>query len=96
MLTETTDGSIRLSGDEVEAIKTSRNGDTVGRVLGNHPGRCIGSQTTNTPIGRGSVYVTARLARERPAILERLKAGDFTSVRAAECSPAHAGTGPEN
>jgi len=34
---------------------------------------------------RGNIaeYLTARLARDRPDILERMKAGEFPSVRAA-------------
>jgi hypothetical protein len=40
-----------------------------------------GSQTT--VLGRGAEYWTARIADERPDILERMKAGDFKSVRAA-------------
>ena len=32
---------------------------------------------------RDSDYLTARIARDHPAILERMKAGDFKSVRAA-------------
>jgi hypothetical protein len=33
--------------------------------------------------GSTSAYLTARLARDRPDLLERLKAGEFSSVRAA-------------
>jgi hypothetical protein len=41
-----------------------------------------GSDTTISS-GRGSDYLTARIARDRPDILERMKAGEFKSVRAA-------------
>jgi hypothetical protein len=40
----------------------------------------------NTLIERGSTnatYLTARIARDRPDILERMQAGEYTSVRAA-------------
>ncbi len=33
--------------------------------------------------GNNAVYLTRRIARDRPDILERMKAGEFTSVRAA-------------
>jgi hypothetical protein len=42
-----------------------------------------GSNTTLKEHGRGSDYLTRRIARDRPDILERMKAGDFTSVRKA-------------
>lgn len=40
-----------------------------------------GSDTTL--IGRGADYLTARIARDRPDILERMKSGEFRSVRQA-------------
>jgi hypothetical protein len=43
--------------------------------------KSIGSNTTN--IGRGVDYLTARIARDRPDILNRMKAGEFSSVRQA-------------
>jgi len=33
--------------------------------------------------GRGTAYWTARIARDRPDVLERMRRGEFTSVRAA-------------
>jgi hypothetical protein len=33
--------------------------------------------------GANAEYLTARIARDYPAILERMKAGEFRSVRAA-------------
>ncbi len=33
--------------------------------------------------GENSEYLTARIARDNPEILERMKAGEFPSVRAA-------------
>jgi hypothetical protein len=36
-----------------------------------------------TSVGRGADYLTARIARDRPDVLERMKAGEFPSVRAA-------------
>lgn len=53
--------------------------------LGDHPGRCIPDVIRNTPkeYGTSAEYLTARIARDRPEILERMKAGEFASVRAA-------------
>jgi hypothetical protein len=44
-----------------------------------------GSNTTSQPINgrRDAAYFTARIARDRPDLLERMKAGEFTSVRRA-------------
>jgi hypothetical protein len=36
-----------------------------------------------TVLGRGSDYLTARIARDHPDILKRMKAGEFPSTRAA-------------
>lgn len=43
------------------------------------------NQITDKPIPRGTDpgYLTARIARDRPDILERMQAGEFPSVRAA-------------
>ena len=43
------------------------------------------NQGSNRTLNRGTIaeYLTARLARDRPDILERMKAGEFPSVRAA-------------
>ena len=37
----------------------------------------------STPKGNSADYLTARIARDHPEILERMKAGEFNSVRAA-------------
>jgi hypothetical protein len=34
-------------------------------------------------VGRGADYLTARIARDHPNILKRMKAGEFSSVRQA-------------
>ena len=52
----------------------------------NHPGPGLGH--TKKPhekakAGNRSDYLVARMARDRPDILERMKAGEFTSVREA-------------
>src|SRR5262244_3649399 len=52
----------------------------------NHPGP--GSGHTKKPhekakAGNRSAYLVARIARDRPDRLERMKAGEFTSVREA-------------
>ena len=55
--------------------------------LGQHGGaRQRGQgQSSERTLRRGETteYLTARLARDRPDLLERLKAGEFTSVRQA-------------
>lgn len=47
--------------------------------------KAIGNDITNRVARRGtdSDYLTARIARDRPDILERMQAGEFKSVRAA-------------
>lgn len=47
--------------------------------------RCRGSDTTSAPINkrRDADYLTARIARDHPEILDRMKRGEFQSVRAA-------------
>ncbi len=45
-------------------------------------GRSRGSNTTSTN-DRSAKYLTARIARDRPDILERMKGGEFSSVRQA-------------
>jgi hypothetical protein len=45
-------------------------------------GRSRGSVTTSIN-DRSAKYLTARIARDRPDILERMKAGEFSSVRQA-------------
>jgi hypothetical protein len=44
-------------------------------------------QTDPTQWGTDPTYLTARIARDRPDLLERLKAGEFRSVRAAALAP---------
>lgn len=39
--------------------------------------------SSDTSPGNGADYLTARIARDRPDILDRMKAGEFRSVRAA-------------
>jgi len=49
--------------------------------IGNGRGR--GEHATPTRRGTDPDYLTARIARDRPDILERMKAGEYRSVRAA-------------
>jgi hypothetical protein len=52
----------------------------------NHPGPGRGHTKKpheKAPVGNRSVYLVARIARDRPDILTRMKAGEFTSVREA-------------
>lgn len=46
-------------------------------------GRSRGDNVTSTERGNDSKYTLARLARDRPDILERMKANEFGSVNAA-------------
>lgn len=46
-------------------------------------GRSRGDNITSTERGTDPSYLTARIARDRPDILERMKAGEYTSVRQA-------------
>lgn len=41
----------------------------------------------NSEFGTNASYLTSRIARDRPDILERMKAGEFTSVRKAALTP---------
>lgn len=85
-----------LTDEQADALITSKKGDTVGAViaraesakaLSKHGGdRKSGEeQGNNITLKRGTDpnYLTARIARDRPDILERMKAGEFKSVRAA-------------
>ncbi len=48
-----------------------------------HPGRPGKGSITIFSGDRGANYLTRRIARDRPDILERMQAGEFRSVRAA-------------
>jgi hypothetical protein len=63
-----------------EAVKAQPR-DKRGRVK---PHSTVSDRVTNGTRGtHGAEYLTARIARDAPAILERMKAGEFPSVRAA-------------
>jgi hypothetical protein len=74
-------------------IRTARPGTALRTVLeaqsakplAEHDGDRKTDQVANGNLkGAGSnnaVYLTARIARDHPAILERMKAGEFKSVR---------------
>lgn len=80
-----------LSADDLEAIKQAQPGQPVPVVLGPHggdrkSGRAKLDQSDVITLIRGttgSPYLIARLRRDYPAILARLEAGEFPSVRAA-------------
>lgn len=87
-----------LDEDEVELIRTAKKGEALGAVIkrakeaqpiGEHGGdrksenTDQGSDRTLKARGETADYLTARIARDRPDVLERMKAGEFTSVRAA-------------
>jgi hypothetical protein len=59
-------------------------------ILGKHGGdrkseerNQVDNINLKTPGGTQAAYLTARIARDNPKILERLKKGEFKSVRAA-------------
>jgi hypothetical protein len=60
----------------MEAKPLAKNGE-----IGNGRGRC--DNVTPTKRGNDPQYLTARIARDRPDIQERMKQGEFKSVRAA-------------
>lgn len=66
----------------------SHSDSAVARVAkgkkGFKPASNIGDNITNAKRGStGAEYLTARIARDAPAVLERMKRGEFKSVRAA-------------
>jgi len=50
---------------------------------GNHKTNTVQDYNVNLNGGNSTDYLTARIARDRPDILERMKAGTYKSVRAA-------------
>lgn len=87
---------LELDGDEVEAVLSAKKGVSVASVIrtarntkplaaygeiGN--GRSRVDNIKPTDGGTSTDYLSARIARDRPDILERMKAGDFRSVRQA-------------
>jgi hypothetical protein len=54
----------------------ARHGETPGPGRGHKTGK-------QYPKGNSRAYLVARIARDHPDILERLKAGEFASMRAA-------------
>jgi hypothetical protein len=68
-----------LAGGSVLAAKAAT-------PLAEHGGDRSGEQHDNvilTGLGNSADYLTARIAHDHPDILERMKAGEFRSVRAA-------------
>jgi hypothetical protein len=56
------------------------------KTLGGHGGDRTGEQGVIGTLSRGSNqsdYLTARIARDRPDVHDRMKAGEFASVRQA-------------
>src|SRR5262245_9061105 len=90
------DSELSLDKKAIELIRVARPGTTLRAVLeakvakpltehgevGN--GRSRGNDVTSTrDRGNHAAYLAARIARDRPDILERMKAGEFPSVRQA-------------
>jgi hypothetical protein len=89
---------VKLDPADARAVLQAKPGRSLGSVLRvqvtaeeakpilDHGGdRTTQEQGYNVPLVRGNDadYLTRRIARDRPDILERMKAGEFTSVRAA-------------
>jgi hypothetical protein len=81
---------IGLENDDLDRLANAKDGQRIDAVLGPHGGdrkseKARENQGSNRTLNRGTIaeYLTARLARDRPDILERMKAGEFPSVRAA-------------
>jgi len=87
-----------LSGDDLDRLETADPKQSIGVALGPRPGPAPGSMTTaarqSTPIdanrmnkcksqGTTIEYLAARLERDRPDIVERMRNGEFRSIRAA-------------
>jgi hypothetical protein len=88
--------ALDLDAEQLAAIRTAHPGALVGKVIARATvskpqaargevgkGRPADRCSNATSIGRGADYLTARIARDRPDILERMKAGEFKSARAA-------------
>lgn len=88
---------LSLDEDEAESIIAAKPGMTLRAVLAAEAGKPspehgeIGRgrdrddniNSNSTTGGTSADYLTARIARDRPDILDRMKAGEFRSVRAA-------------
>jgi hypothetical protein len=71
---------------EVDHIQPfSQQGSKGGKIAGNGRKKVRYNDNEPTKPGRGNhaSYLTARIARDAPAVLQRMKAGEFKSVRAA-------------
>jgi hypothetical protein len=77
----------KIDPDAIAAVRAARKGTTIGAVLGKQgrprKGEEKGSERTLIVRGETSTYLTARLARDHPAISRKLEAGGYPSVRAA-------------
>jgi hypothetical protein len=89
---------VKLDPADARAVLQAKPGRSLGSVLrvqvtaeeakpilGHGGDRTTQEQGDNITLKRGddADYLTRRIARDRPDILERMKAGEFTSVRAA-------------
>lgn len=86
---------LALEENEVELIRQAKRGVTLGAVIAaakrakpsGPPGTNQHSEgvdnVNSSKGGNDPDYLTARIARDRPDILEKMKAGEYRSVRAA-------------
>jgi hypothetical protein len=86
---------LQLEPAVLRAVLGTKPGRSLGAVIAHaeaakpisqHGGSRVNKQADNissTQHGTEPKYLTARIARDRPDILERMKAGEYTSVRQA-------------
>jgi hypothetical protein len=73
-------------GSATEKVKARAATPKEAPTRKDNPGGRGKTRANGTSLSRGSNnadYLTARIARDRPDVLERMKAGEFKSVRAA-------------
>jgi len=90
-------GTIHGMGRARQVVSQARALQPV--LLGEH--RAIGDQVDNVNLiaksgGNNADYLTARIARDRPDILDRMKDGEFPSVRPATLFEHGASAAPVN
>lgn len=87
---------LNLDEAEVNAIRQAKRGLTLGTVIARaktatplldvgrpEKGQQVNHSDRSFNYGENADYLTARIARDRPDVLERMKAGEFPSVRKA-------------
>jgi hypothetical protein len=70
----------RIIAERASIEATAAKAEPAGDPRGDRPSKLVAA--TSSPTGMHSERLTARIARDRPGILERMKVGEFGSVRA--------------